>query len=140
MVKKQVISTVTDADNYFDYDWKIGLSILDIGFNQYKYGNKSGTFPSPVANVTGGLVDQKLDSASNFSNFNDSLASLASGYSIIDGKFKVQNPTRIIVNIDRALENHFYLNGELSLNLHASMIGAQVFHPRTKPSNHNAKI
>ncbi len=127
LIKSQAISTYFDDDNYFDYDWKIGVSLLDIGHNQYRYGNKSHSFTSPVANVTDDDLNRKFDSVSNFSNINDSLATIVNGFSSINGKFKIQNPTRLVINVDKPLGNDFYMNANLSINLSSVFSGGSKY-------------
>jgi len=117
LIKSQGVKTYFDDEDYFDYDWKIGVSILDFGHNQYRYGNQSHSFAGPAASVTDSLLDQKFDSVSSFTNLNDSIASVVNGFSQTGGKFKMQNPTRLVINVDRSLGNDFYINGELSINL-----------------------
>ena len=128
LIKSDGVSTFYDPENYYDYDWKIGVSLLDWGYNQYKYGSKSRSLISPSANITGDVLNEKFDSVTDFNSFNDSLATIVNGYSSINGKFKVQNPTRLVVNIDHALQNDFYINGEVSINMHPSLIGGSRFH------------
>jgi hypothetical protein len=128
LIKSQGVSTFYDADNYYDYDWKIGVSLLDWGYNQYKYGNKSRSFISPANSVTDALLNEKFDSVTDYNNFNDSLSTIVNGFSAIAGKFKVQNPTRLVINVDHSLQNDFYINGEVSLNMHPSLIGTSRLH------------
>ncbi len=128
LVKSQGITTVNDADNYFDYDWKIGVSLLDWGYNQYKYGTKSRTATGPANNVTDAILDQKFDSVTNFDGFNDSLSTIVTGFSALNGKFKVHNPTRLVINVDKPLQNDFYVNAELSFNLHPTLNGTKRYY------------
>jgi hypothetical protein len=128
LIKPQGVVIGSDADNYYDYDWKIGVSLLDWGYNQYKYGSKSRAFASPANNITGEIINQKFDSLTNFNEFNDSLATIVNGFSTINGKFKVENPTRLVINIDKPLQNDFYINAEVSLNLHNELIGTSRFY------------
>jgi hypothetical protein len=128
LIKPQGITTINDPDNYYDYDWKIGLSLLDWGYNQYRYGNKSRSSISPASNVTDVLLDQKFDSLTTFNNFNDSLASVVNGFSTINGKFKVHNPTRLVLNIDKPLGNDFYINADISVNLNKALAGSRRFY------------
>ena len=129
LVKSQALTTYFDDDDYYDYNWKIGVSLLDLGRNQYRYGNKSRSIAAPAANVTDAALDQKFDSSiTSFQNLNDSLATIVNGFSQIGGKFKVQNPTRLVVNVDRPLGNDFYMNGELSINLSSALSNAKKFY------------
>ncbi len=116
LIKSQAINT-SNEDDYFDYEWKIGVSILDIGHNQYRYGNNSRSFTGPISNLADSTIDEKLDSATNFNNVTDSLSTILNGFSSIAGKFKIQGPTRLVVNIDKPLGNDFYINANVSINL-----------------------
>ncbi|HLK29723.1 MAG TPA: hypothetical protein VKT28_14190 [Puia sp.] len=127
LIKSQALSTVYDEDDYFDYDWKIGVSLLDIGRNQYVYGNKSRAIAGPRANVTDDDLDRKFDSVSNFNDFDDSLATIVNGFSRINGKFKIQNPTRLVVNVDKPLGNDFYMNANVTVNL-SSVFAGSIHH------------
>ena len=120
LVKTQEVSTVYDEDNFFDYDWKFGLSLLDVGYNQYRYGNKSSMFTSPSPQLTGAVLNQQFDSLSSLADFNDSLSGIVRGFSPLGGKFRVENPTRLVINVDRAFPADFYVNAEISLNIHPS--------------------
>jgi hypothetical protein len=128
LIKPEGVTTFYEPENYYDYDWKIGVSLLDWGYNQFKYGNKSTSVSGPANNITGDVLNEKFDSVTDFNSFNDSLATVVTGYKTLNGKFKVQNPTRLVVNIDHALQNDFYINGEVSMNMHHSIIGSSRFH------------
>ena len=106
-----------EDEGYFDYDWKIGLSLLDLGFNQYKYSKNSRVVSGIRDNMTGELLNQKFTGISGIESFNDSLASVVKNIGAIGGKFSVMNPTRLVVNVDRYLIDAFYVNADLSVNL-----------------------
>lgn len=106
-----------DQDNYFDYDWKIGVSLLDLGFNQYMYGENSRTLGDIRTDITDSLFDQKTNGAENFTAFNDSLSALVGDIRRLRGDFKVINPARLVVNVDRYLFDAFYINADLTINL-----------------------
>lgn len=109
-------------DAYFDYDWKIGASLLDIGWGQYRYGVDSRRGELLVNSPTANRLDVSLDSTvSSLSDFTDSLSSvLPLAYPGAD--YKIFSAARILLNVDRWLAGAFYLNTELSLNL-ASLLG-----------------
>lgn len=106
-----------DDDSYYDYDWKIGLSLLDLGFNQYKYGENSRVLSGIRPGITDSLFDQKTNGAENFAAFNDSLAGIVNAMRVLQGTFNVMNPARLVVNVDRYLFDAFYINGDLTINL-----------------------
>jgi hypothetical protein len=106
-----------DEDTYYDYDWKIGVSLLDLGFNQYKYGQNSRVLSGIRANITDSLFDMKTDGADNFTAFNDSLAEIVETIRPLQGNFNILNPARLVINVDRYLFDAFYINGDLTVNL-----------------------
>lgn len=118
LIKDQGVHTFNDQDDgYYEYDWKIGISLLDLGFQQYRYGLKSLQVGGPKANLTNTALDNKFTPASGFKAFRDSLSTTVTAASGFSGNFTVINPTRLVINVDRYLINNFYLNGELSINV-----------------------
>jgi hypothetical protein len=106
-----------DEDRYFDYDWKIGISLMDVGMNQYRYGSNSRVASGFKDNITSLDLDKKFNGVEGFKDFNDSLETIVSSMSTLSGKFSVLTPARLIVNVDRYLFDAFYVNADLSINL-----------------------
>jgi hypothetical protein len=106
-----------DEDTYFDYDWKIGVSLLDLGFNQYRYGVNSRILSGIRTNISDSLFDTKMNGADNFAAFNDSLADIVNTSRNLRGNFNIINPARLVINVDRYLFDAFYINGDLTVNL-----------------------
>src|SRR6185312_4631244 len=127
LVKPQTIDLYDDGDSYYDYDWKIGVSLLDIGFNNYKYGSQSRAITSPRANITDSALDQKFDRIRGVAQFNDSMATIVTGFSRIAGYFKVWDPARLVINIDRPMPGHFAVNATLALNLGSTNLKKRLF-------------
>ncbi|HTL09660.1 MAG TPA: hypothetical protein VL307_15415, partial [Chitinophagaceae bacterium] len=121
LIKPQGTSSFNDEEDYYDYDWKVGLSLLDIGGNQYRYGTQSRVIYSVKDNITGASLDNKFVGVNSVKEFNDSLATVINGNQA-GGKFTVLNPMRFVANIDHYLTGNFYINGELSVNIPASSI------------------
>jgi len=117
-IKTQVVPT-WEEDDHFDYNWKIGVSLLDMGLNQYRYGLESRVLRGIKEDITDVVLDDKFKSIKSFGDFNDTLATIVQSMSVPAGKFNVVNPTRLVVNIDRPLPNDLFINGEVSLNLSA---------------------
>lgn len=115
-----------EDEKYYDYDWKIGLSLLDLGFNQYKYSKNSRVVSGIRDNMTGELLDQKFNNISNIEGFNDSLADVVNSMRTLSGKFNVINPARLVLNVDRFLFDAFYINGDLSVNL-SSLVPKRMY-------------
>lgn len=118
LLRPYVVPDFNDMeDRYYDYDWKIGISILDIGFNQYKHSNNSRYVTGIKNDIRDAQLDEKFTNIGGVADFNDSLATIVNSMSRLTGNFNVINPTRLVVNVDRYLFDAFYVNADLSLNL-----------------------
>ena len=121
LIKSQapkVYSYDENDDDYYDYEWKIGVSLLDLGGVLYKYGSESRTASSPRTDVSDAELNAKFDTVGSLAEFNDSLATIVNNISGgIPGRFMVYTPARIVVNVDRPLVDNFSINANLSLNL-----------------------
>ena len=127
LVKPQGTTSFNDEENYYDYDWKLGISLLDIGANQYKYGSQSRVVSGVKTNINGTALDTKFDSTVNsFQRFNDSLGTLVNSEGP-GAKFTVFNPTRLLINVDHYLTGNFYLNASLSVGVPLSAIKKDYF-------------
>ncbi|THU33500.1 hypothetical protein FAM09_25465 [Niastella caeni] len=124
LIKPGVVSSVFDEDDYYDYDWKIGLSLLDIGFNQFQYGRNSRIVTGFQDNIIDTVLDVRFTDISNLQEFNDRLEGIAGNIQQPNGPFKVVNPARLVLNVDRYLFGAWYVNGNASLNL-SSLSGSQ---------------
>jgi hypothetical protein len=128
IIKSQSVPSYDADDDYFDYEWKLGLSFLDVGVNQFKYGLQSRAINGVQTNVNNVTLSEKFDSTvRSLRIFNDSLSTIAGQYLPLAGIFRVINPTRMVLNADRALGNNFFVNGELSVNL-SGMFGKKWFY------------
>jgi hypothetical protein len=118
LVKLQSVKSVFDDDDYFDYNWKIGLSLLDIGYSQYAFGQYSTRARNLNSNVTDVLLDQVFDSTvSSVSTFRDSLSRVYSDMGRYIGKFRVTHPARLVLNVDKFITEAFFVNADISLNV-----------------------
>jgi len=116
-IKTGAVKTFEDGDDYYDYKWKLGIAVLDAGMNQYKYGLESRTLSGLRDDINDTLLDDKFRTVNSLAEANDSIATITQSMSALAGKFTVLNPMRLVLNADRYLENDFYINGEVSLNL-----------------------
>lgn len=96
-----------------EYDWKIGISLLDIGKNTYEYGKYSMSFTGFQPNVRVSRLDSTFGHYHNLHDLNDSLRTIVSGYDSLRGRFSINNPTRLLVSFDKSLPNNFYVNAEV---------------------------
>ncbi|MBS1933294.1 MAG: hypothetical protein JST96_04790 [Bacteroidetes bacterium] len=116
-----------DDNDYFEYDWKIGVALLNLGRNQYKYGSQSRAIAQPKTNVPDSVLDSKFDFIESFAGFNDSLSTVVNSFNTLDGKFHIRDPARLVINVDRPLQNDFYINADLSLNLAKLLAGKNLY-------------
>ena len=123
VIKPYVARVFKDEDDYYDYDWKIGLSLLDAGYTQYRYGLQSRYATSPKTSITNQQLDSKFDSTiTSMAIFNDSAATVVDNFTAISGVFKIINPMRIVLNIDRFIYRNIYINADISINMPASLL------------------
>ncbi len=107
-------------NNNINYDWKIGVSLMDLGANSFKPGKSSSQFYQPDPSIADADIDKKINNTSSLQEFTDSISTLFSNSSKIVNNFTITNPTRLIINVDKNLGNHFYVNGEMSLNFYST--------------------
>jgi hypothetical protein len=118
LIKTEAVRAFDDDDDYYDYRWKLGFSLLDAGANQFRYGRESRTTTGINPSVTATSLNQKFDSTINsLAAFNDSLATLVNQSGQLGGIYRIANPTRLVLNADYFIQGNFYVNAELSLNV-----------------------
>lgn len=127
LVKPQYVHIYGDPDDYFDYTWKFGAALLDVGENVYVYGTQSRAVSSPNSSATDVELNNKFDSFGTLSQFNDSMATIVNSMRTLTGKFRIYDPARIALNVDRTLPGHFAVNADLTLNLGGNNKGKQLF-------------
>ncbi len=118
----------------YNYTWKIGVSLLDLGYAQYKHGVLSGNVSGIKPNINGLILSQKFDSTiTDLATFNDSVKTVVNQFNFYYGKFRVAHPTRWVINVDHTITDVFSINAELSLP--ASFLpAAKYYNLRTLPS------
>lgn len=109
-----------------NYNWKIGVSLMDIGSNTFLPSDNSLEFYNPASTIVDNSVDNKLSSAKTMKAFKDSLKTIFNTSANITDNFSISNPTRLIINFDKNLSNHFFLNGELSMNFFSTATYAKL--------------
>jgi len=117
-IKRQaVIPNAERAEAWYDYEWKIGVSLLDVGQNNYRYGTQSRTASSPRSDVSDSALNVKFGNPKNLAEFNDSLATIVNNIAVLNGQFRIWNPMRLVINVDRPLRDNFSINANLTLNM-----------------------
>ncbi len=124
LIKPQAVTNFYDEDSYYDYEWKIGISLLDAGVTKYKYSFQSRIANNLKVDVSDTVLQRKFDRVKSIQSFNDSLSTVFTGIQPLAGYFTVINPVRLVINVDRYLFDDFYLNGEVTANL-SSLAGTK---------------
>jgi hypothetical protein len=119
IIKSQSIAGAFDEENLTEYDWKIGFSLLDLGWNNYVFSDESRAASSIKDDVSSFVLQEKFSNTSGIGSFNDSVATIVNNFTPLTGKFKVVNPARAVINVDHYLMGNFFVNGEMSVNLTA---------------------
>ena len=109
-----------EVNNNLNYNWKLGVSLMDIGANSFKPSQYSSQYYAPNTALSDATMDRKLNGAANIRDFRDSLNTIFTTNSAITDNFTISMPARLIINIDKNLGNHLYVNGELSMNFYST--------------------
>ena len=104
-----------EDENNFAYRTKIGISLMDVGRNKFRYSSRSNSVTAGKPNIGDSLIERRFLNISSVDDFNDSLAGIANSFTQLNGAFNVYQPARIIINVDQHLANNFFLNAELTL-------------------------
>ena len=109
-----------------NYDWKIAVSIMDIGKNKFDPAGGSFHASNPNTNISDTYLVNKLKKVGSLTGLRDSLLNVFTQADTIGSAFTIANPTRLIVSIDKNLGRHFYINGELSANFYSTQPQAKL--------------
>lgn len=107
-------------NNAMNYQWKIGVSLMDLGANRYKSSEFSSQFRNIDPGITNITMDQKFMNIQSGRDLRDSLATVFTSADSAGGKFKIGSPTRLVINVDRSFGNNLYVNADLNINLHGT--------------------
>lgn len=101
-----------------DYNYKIGISLLDIGKNRFMHGFESRSLQGVSDKTDERLIVGAFSGVSSLNGFNDSVRPHIIDYQFTAASlFSVGSPTRLVVNLDKKMAEHIYVNGELTVNL-----------------------
>ena len=99
------------------YNWKLGISILDIGANRFKYAGPSTNFADPKYPITDAQVENAYTGANNLPDLVDSVSTLFNSVTPVSGIFKISLPTKLVINFDKKISMGVFVNANLNLNL-----------------------
>lgn len=125
IVKDQRNIELFENKTQYNYTWKLGVSLLDIGYAKYKYGALGANITGLKYSVNGLVLSQKFDSTIiDLATFNDSVKTIARQFSNTAGRFRIAHPSRLVVNIDKPITDMISINAEL--NLPVSMLSSKT--------------
>jgi hypothetical protein len=100
----------------YNYRWKIGLSLIDLGFAKYEYFSESAISSGMKQNITPEiLIDKFFGAVTSLADFNDSIATVVEKFEHLKGNFNVYHPARLNTNIDYKIHPFIFINAALSL-------------------------
>lgn len=108
-----------DIPAALQYNWKFGLSIMDIGGNKYTAGTGSIRFSAPNTTITDSGFIRKFSDVPDLNSLRDSLTTFFLNTENIS-PYTIRPPARIIFNIDKSFGNHFYVNADFNINLYST--------------------
>ena len=104
-------------ENNYEYDTKIGVSLMDLGQIKFRYGMNSRFAIAGKNNISDSLLQNTFQNVISVNEFNDSLASISNSIVTPAGHFLISEPTRLVINVDKHFSGNFFLNAELTLPL-----------------------
>ncbi|MBK5271448.1 MAG: hypothetical protein JJE22_10585, partial [Bacteroidia bacterium] len=104
-------------DNGYGYTLKIGASLLDLGNNNFQYSEFSRSAVLNKSNVSDSLIETSTDNTNSPSAFADTLQSIAGSTSTPTGNFKIFQPARLVINVDKQIARNFFINADLTVPL-----------------------
>ncbi len=118
IIKDQQQVELFNNRSQYNYTWKFGISLLDLGYANYRHGIESIATSGVKPNINGISLARKFDSTvTSLEVMNDSIQTAVGQFSNPTGNFRISHPTRMVFNVDRQISDVVYLNAELSLPL-----------------------
>ncbi len=116
IIKDQQNIELFNNRSQYNYTWKFGLSLLDLGYAKYVYGLESMNTSGVKPNITGVALARKFDSTiTGLDILNDSIQTAVGQFNRLTGDFRISHPTRLVFNVDRQITDLIYINAELSI-------------------------
>ncbi len=120
IIKDQQNIELFNNRSQYNYTWKLGISLLDLGYAKYTYGVESVKTSGVKPNINGIALARKFDSTiTGLDVLNDSIQTAVGQFNRLTGDFKMSHPTRLVFNVDRQITDLIYINAELSIPIKA---------------------
>jgi hypothetical protein len=105
-----------EALNAENYEWKIGVSIMDIGKNIFTPADGSFKASNPTSLATSSALTSSNNNVSSIRGLRNTLSTYVNTIDSLTSNFVIANPTRMVMSVDKNLGNHFYVNTQLNIN------------------------
>lgn len=120
IIKDQQNIELFNNRSQYNYTWKLGISLLDLGYAKYTYGVESVKTSGVKPNINGIALARKFDSTiTGLDVLNDSIQTAVGQFNRLAGDFKISHPTRLVFSVDRRITDMIYINAELSIPIKA---------------------
>jgi hypothetical protein len=120
IIKDQQQIELFNNKSQYNYTWKLGISLLDLGYAKYSYGLESVSTSGVKPNINGIALARKFDSTIiGLDVLNDSIQTAVGQFNTLTGDFMISHPTRLVFNVDRQITDLIYINAELSIPIQA---------------------
>lgn len=120
IIKDQRNIELFNNRSQYNYTWKLGISLLDLGYAKYAYGLESVKTSGVKPNINGIALARKFDSTiTGLDVLNDSIQTAVGQFNTLTGDFRISHPTRLVFNVDRQITDLIYINTELSIPIQA---------------------
>ena len=120
IIKDQQQIELFNNKSQYNYTWKLGISLLDLGYASYAYGLESVSTSGVKPNINGIALARKFDSTIiGLDVLNDSIQTAVAQFNTLTGDFRISHPTRLVFNVDRQITDLIYINAELSIPIQA---------------------
>jgi hypothetical protein len=116
-----------EGESEYDYDWKIGVSAMDLGFSTYQFSNNSRYAVLNKENISDSIIEARFENVETIEEAMDTLSALAGSSGVPTGNFHITQPARLVINADRHLQGNFYINGELTIPLTSLLSDKYLF-------------
>lgn len=111
--------TYLDNRNYSGrmYNYKIGFSIVDIGAQKFNTSEYTGRFSENNNGISDAAIARAFNGVNNTRDLRDSLGVIYDSVQVLPAQFTIGNPTRAILNFDKQINPHFFVNTQMVIHL-----------------------
>lgn len=99
------------------YNYKIGFSIVDIGSQKFNNSEYTGRFSEDNRDINDFEIARAFRGVNNTQDLRDSMGVLFDSIQALPATFKITNPTRAILNVDKQINPQFFLNAQMIIHL-----------------------